>query len=247
MDGKYARDPRCDLYHTEGFAAAASGGSTLDPLTDDQLAAAAAAGDTDAFEVLVARMSPALIRYLRRMVADPQLVEDLAQDTLLDAWKGLPDFAFRSTFRTWMFSIAHRKVVDHRRRRHDIPAAEDRFTDLATPEPQPADAALRSTLMDALQIELEILPATPRAVWWLREVEGLSLDEIARVLRLSDGAVRGHLQRTRKRLTTRLAPWQPGAHEGVACQTARHVTVPVGRHRPVVRSTAGPHTPEHLL
>ena len=75
-------------------------------MSDDDLAGAAAVGDQDAFEILVTRLSPGLLRYLRRMVTDPQIAEDLAQDTLLDAWKGLPDFEFRSTFRTWMFGIA---------------------------------------------------------------------------------------------------------------------------------------------
>ena len=158
-------------------------------------------------------MSPILLRYLRRMVPDPQTAEDLAQDTLLDAWKGLPDFAFRSTFRTWMFAIAHRKTVDHRRRRHDIPTADEHFADLAATEPLPADEVMRSTLVEALRVELGHLPSTSRAAWWLREVEGLSLTEISRVLCISTGSVRGHLQRSRKFLATRLAPWRTGAPE----------------------------------
>ncbi|MET9201989.1 sigma-70 family RNA polymerase sigma factor [Gordonia sp. NPDC003585] len=178
-------------------------------MSDDELAGAASVGDSEAFGILVTRMSPGLLRYLRRMVSDPQLAEDLAQETLLAAWKGLPDFEFRSSFRTWMFGIAHRKTVDHRRRRHEVPTDDEQFVDLAATEPLPADEVERLTLIEALRAELPNLPATSRAAWWLREVEGLSTTEIAKVLQLSNGSVRGHLQRSRKFLSTRLAPWKP--------------------------------------
>ncbi|MFT4044003.1 MAG: RNA polymerase sigma factor [Gordonia sp. (in: high G+C Gram-positive bacteria)] len=182
--------------------------------TDDQLAAAAAAGDSEAFAVLVRAVSPSLLRYLRRMVDDPQTAEDLAQDTLLDAWRGLPDFEFHSSFRTWMFRIAHRRTVDHWRRHRDVPIDSERFVDLADPRPLPADEALRMSLVDALRRELATLPEISRAVWWLREAEGLSLTEISRVLQISVGSVRGHLQRSRKYLATRLSPWRPAESGG---------------------------------
>ncbi|MBM7366137.1 RNA polymerase sigma factor [Gordonia hydrophobica] len=183
----------------------------LDGFTDEELAAAAAAGDPEAFEVLVTRMAPIVLRFVRRMVGDAQTGEDLAQETVLALWRGLPEFAFRSTVRTWVLGIAHRKVVDHYRRRRDVPAPDTRFADLEAPEPLPAEAAEQTALRDALRTELSQMQATPRAVWWLREVEGLSLAEIATVLSLTDGSVRGHLQRSRAFLTTRLAPWKPGA------------------------------------
>ncbi|MFW0792538.1 sigma-70 family RNA polymerase sigma factor [Gordonia sp. CPCC 205515] len=180
-------------------------------MSDDALAAAAAAGDSAAFGVLAARVSPGLLRYLRRMLPDTQAAEDLAQETLLHAWKGLPDFGFRSSFRTWMFAIAHRKTVDYHRRRRDVPADGDRFADIADPTPLPADQVEHASLVEALRRELSALPATSRAVWWLRDVEGLSLQEIARILRISTGSVRGHLQRSRRYLSVRLAPWKPSA------------------------------------
>lgn len=183
---------------------------SLRDFSEDELAADAAAGDAEAFSVLVGKVSPALLRYLRRMVDDPQTAEDLAQDTLLDAWRGLPDFAFRSSFKTWMFGIAHRRTVDHWRRRRDVPTEQERFADLTDPRPLPSDAVLHTTLVEALRSELTTLPETSRAVWWLREAEGLSLTEISRVLQISVGSVRGHLQRSRRYLATRLAPWRPG-------------------------------------
>ncbi|MFT4127335.1 MAG: sigma-70 family RNA polymerase sigma factor [Gordonia sp. (in: high G+C Gram-positive bacteria)] len=176
---------------------------------DDDLAGAAAVGDSEAFDLLVRRVSPGLLRYLRRMIADPQAAEDIAQETLLDTWKALPDFGFRSSFRTWMFTIAHRKTIDYQRRRHDIPAAAEHFEDLVAAGPLPPEQVENRSVMVALQIELGKLPSTARAVWWLREVEGLSLGEISRVLQISTGSVRGHLQRSRHYLSIRLAPWRP--------------------------------------
>lgn len=179
-------------------------------MSDDELAAAAAVGDREAFGLLVARVPPGLLRYLRRMVPDPQTAEDLAQETLMHAWKSLPDFAFRSSFRTWMFAIAHRRTTDYRRRRRELPTADEQFAALADPCPLPADVAEHSSLVEALRTELGNLPPTSRTAWWLRENEGMSLDEIARVLQTSTGSVRGHLQRSRRYLSIRLRPWRPG-------------------------------------
>ncbi|MBD0859995.1 sigma-70 family RNA polymerase sigma factor [Gordonia sp. zg691] len=182
----------------------------LADLGHDDLAGAAAVGDTEAFAVLVRRMTPALLRYMRRMVSDTQTAEDLTQETLLDAWKGLPDFEFRSTFRTWVFTIAHRKSVDYHRRRRDVPIVDGRFAEIEAAGPLPPEQVERQLLIDALRAELDNLPSTSRAAWWLKEVEGLTLEETSRVLRISTGSVRGHLQRSRKFLHTRLAPWDPG-------------------------------------
>lgn len=196
-----------DLHH--GTADGDDAG--LEGFSDEELAAAAATGDSEAFEVLLARMAPIVLRFVRRMIDDPQSAEDLAQETLFAVWRGLPDFEFRSSVRTWTLGIANRKVVDHYRRRRDVPAPDTRFVDLESPEPLPAEEAERTELRDALREELSRMRSTPRAVWWLKEVEGLTLSEISAVLAISDGSVRGHLQRSRAFLTTRLAPWRPGA------------------------------------
>ncbi len=212
MKAKTARSDSSDVGHIDVAVrvdARPSPAIVLDDLSDDELAAASAVGDAEAFGVLVTRVTPGLLRVLRRMVPDRQIAEDLAQETLLDAWKGLGDFGFRSTFRTWMFSIAHRKVVDHLRRRRDVPTEGERFIDLASPDPLPADQVINTSLVEALQRELAAMPDTPRAVWWLRETEGLSIADIARVLGISHGSVRGHLQRSRRYLATRLSPWRP--------------------------------------
>ncbi|GAA3948795.1 sigma-70 family RNA polymerase sigma factor [Gordonia caeni] len=196
-----------DLNHSRS----AGGDFEMNGFSDEELAAAAAAGDPEAFDQLISRTAPILLRFVRRMVDDAQVAEDIAQETLLAVWRGLPDFAFRSRVRTWILGIAHRKVVDHYRRHRDYPTDGQDFESLASAEPLPSDQAERAELVVALRAELTQLPPTSRAVWWLREVEGLSLAEISGVLGISNGSVRGHLQRSRAFLTTRLAPWRPGA------------------------------------
>ncbi|EGD54938.1 RNA polymerase sigma factor [Gordonia neofelifaecis] len=203
-----------DLNHTIG-----DGWAGLDGFTDEELAAAAAAGDPEAFDVLVGRLAPVVLRFMRRMVDDPAVAEDLVQETLLAVWKGLPDFGFHSKVRTWALGIAHRKAVDHYRRTHEVPSADETFADLASAQPLPSESVEKSELVDALRAELASLPQTSRAVWWLKEVEGLKMAEIGQALRISNGSVRGHLQRSRSYLSTRLAPWRPGAPDPAPAET----------------------------
>ncbi|MGZ8177933.1 RNA polymerase sigma factor [Williamsia sp. SKLECPSW1] len=177
--------------------------------TDESLAASAAVGDRGAFEELVRRTLPLLLRYARRLTPDAQNAEDVVQETLVAAWKGLPKFGFQSSFRTWVFSIAHRKIIDLRRRRVDAPSDDEMMIAVPDRRPGPADTAVGRSLHEALEVELAALTPTARAVWWLREMEGLSHPEIGEILSISPNSVRGHLQRTRARLAERLEPWRP--------------------------------------
>lgn len=178
--------------------------------SDETLARAAAVGDRAAFDELVRRTLPMLLRYARRMVSDAGNAEDVVQEALLAAWKGLPRFGFQSSFRTWVFSIAHRKIIDLRRRRSDVAADDEFLTAIPSSSPTPLDDAMGTSLRDALERELAEMPYLSRATWWLREMEGLSHPEIARVLDITPNSVRGHLQRTRARLAERMEPWRPG-------------------------------------
>ncbi len=187
-------------------------GDTADVATDSDelLARAAAIGDRAAFDELVHRTLPVLLRYARRMTPDQQNAEDIVQETLLASWKGLPRFNFQSSFRTWVFSIAHRKIIDLRRKHRELAADDEFLAAVPSTSPTPIDDAMEMSLMEALERELADLPYNSRAAWWLREMEGLSHPEIARILQITPGSVRGHLQRTRARLAERMEPWRPG-------------------------------------
>lgn len=194
--------------------------------SDETLARAAAVGDRAAFDELVRRTLPMLLRYARRMVSDVGNAEDVVQEALLAAWKGLPRFGFQSSFRTWVFSIAHRKIIDLRRRRSEVAADDEFLTAIPSSSPTPLDDAMGTSLRDALERELAELPYLSRATWWLREMEGLSHPEIARVLDITPNSVRGHLQRTRARLAERMEPWRPGRDPAVSDRPARRADPP---------------------
>ncbi len=180
----------------------------LRSLSDETLARRAQRGDAAAFDVLVQRHAPALHRFVARTMPERAECDDIVQESLIAAWKALPTFAFRSSVRTWMFSIAARKTADVLRRRSVVVDSEA-VDDAVAREPGPVEKATDRDFLDALGRELARLPYPARAAWWLREVDGLSVAEIARVLRTSEGSVRGHLHRTRQRLAGALEGYRP--------------------------------------
>lgn len=211
--------------------------------SDETLARAAEVGDRAAFDELVRRTLPMLLRYARRMVSDAGNAEDVVQEALLAAWKGLPRFGFQSSFRTWVFSIAHRKIIDLRRRRSEVAADDEFLTAIPSSSPTPLDDAMGTSLRDALERELAELPYLSRATWWLREMEGLSHPEIARVLDITPNSVRGHLQRTRARLAERMEPWRPGRDPAGDDRPPTRPDPSARRHPPARRAARTQHRP----
>ncbi|GAB3130722.1 sigma-70 family RNA polymerase sigma factor [Tsukamurella serpentis] len=179
------------------------GADLLPSLSDETLTRRAQRGDTAAFDVLVRRHAGAMHRFVARTMPERSDCDDIVQESLIAAWKAMPTFAHRSTLRTWLFSIAARKTADVLRRRTPVVDSEA-VQDAVASEPGPGQTAADRDFLDALGRELGRLPYQARAAWWLREVDGLSVAEIASVLRTSEGSVRGHLQRTRKRLAEAL-------------------------------------------
>lgn len=180
----------------------------LSSLSDETLAKRAQRGDVDSFDAIVQRHAPAIYRFVARTLPERTDCDDIVQEALIAAWNALPNFAFRSTLRTWLFSIAARKTADLLRRRGPVVVSEI-VQDVATSEPGPVEKVADSDFLDALSRELSRMPYPSRAAWWLREVDGLSIEEIASVLRTTEGSVRGHLQRTRRRLAEALEGYRP--------------------------------------
>jgi RNA polymerase sigma-70 factor (ECF subfamily) len=181
----------------------------LGGLPDGLLVERAAEGDDDAFAVLVYRHSPALLALAHRLLGDPADAEEALQDALVSAWRRLPEFRGDATFRTWMYRIVTNRCLNVMRRR-DSPAPLD-----AVPEPaahdaagEPARAAESAAATEALAEALGRLRADQRACWVLRELQGLSYDEIAEVVGASEQTVRGRLFRARRTLMKEMAPWR---------------------------------------
>lgn len=181
----------------------------------------ARAGDPGAFETLVRRYQGWVFTLALRMLADRAEAEDVAQEIFLKAYRGLKRFRGESRFSTWLYAIASHHCLNHlaaRRRRpqHDgpgsarpNPALEDRpalVDRLADPAPR-ADALLeRADRARLVQAELANLTEEHRIILILRDIQGLSYEEIAEALRLELGTVRSRLHRARMEMKARLAP-----------------------------------------
>lgn len=177
---------------------------------DDELARRAARGDELAFAVLVDRHGPGLHRYGARLLPDGRAVEDCLQETLIAAWRGLPGFRGQSSVKTWLFTIARRQTFAQLRAAGPAGPPEpadvlDRIADLRD---DPARSGVVSGLREALDLALTLLPTQQRSAWILREVEELSYAEIAVVLGVTAGSVRGLLARGRATLAESLADWR---------------------------------------
>jgi RNA polymerase sigma-70 factor, ECF subfamily len=179
--------------------------------TDEQdLTVAAALGDRDAFAELVRRCGPSMHRYAVGMLdADLHAAEDAVQEAFAKAWVALPTFEHRSSVRTWLLRITANEVHSARRRRRPLIVDDEIFEHVPErPAWEPHEHAGAAALLEALDLALQELPWRQRASWILREIEGLSYDEMAAVLDTSVTVVRGQLHRARATLVIRLEQWR---------------------------------------
>lgn len=175
--------------------------------TDEALVRCARAGDRAAFDRLVERYASRVFRMIRAQVGDPSLAEDLAQETLLNAFVALPRFGFRSSFYTWLYRIMTNTVGQHQRknaRRRDL----DAMVDNRKVEPVQAPDALLESREAREQVwrALAALPEEYREPVVLREWEGKTYAEIAEVLGCPLGTVASRIARARGLLAERLRP-----------------------------------------
>ncbi len=177
--------------------------------SDDALVRAARLGDQAAFRAIVDRHGPSMYRYALRLVGSDFDAAEVTQEALVSAWKDLRSFQGRSTLKTWLIRLVHRRAVDLQRHRRPTPINDDLLSVIARPaRDNPLQEVLDAELLEALQQALDELPWHQRATWLLREVEEMSYDEIAIALAMPVGSVRGHLQRGRKNLAERMARWR---------------------------------------
>ncbi len=209
---------------TQVPVAAPATARTIEGDEDRDLVSRARTGDTGAFEALVRRYQRWVFTLALRMVGEPAEAEDMAQEIFLKAYRGLKGFKGASRFSTWLYSIASHHCLNHLqalRRRPSAPrraagviaassndpsVAVDRMADGA---PR-ADALLeRADLVRILQAELANLTEDHRIILVLRDIHGLSYEEIAESLGLELGTVRSRLHRARLEMKARLVPHLP--------------------------------------
>jgi len=167
----------------------------------------AALSDDQALTLLVREHSAAIFRVARSIVGDAATAEDVTQETLIKAWKALPEFRGDAPLRAWLLRIAHNTAVSTLRRRRDQPTEPEHLPEVATGV-DPSRSAQGRIAVDHLNRALADLDVTSRSIVVLREVEGMSYQEIAEILRLPMPTVKTRLLRARRLLTVQLQEWR---------------------------------------
>lgn len=176
-------------------------------------------GDQRAFEMLVVKYQRRIERLIARMVRDTDLVEDIAQETFIRAYRALPNFRGESAFYTWLYRIgvntAKKALLGLKRdplvteaalasmdEDDDSSRVENEMTSGETPETLMASRQVAETVNEAIEALSEDL----RQAITLREIEGLSYEEISEMMNCPIGTVRSRIFRAREAIASKLRP-----------------------------------------
>jgi RNA polymerase sigma-70 factor (ECF subfamily) len=183
---------------------------------DLSLVAKARAGEPDAFRALVVRYQRKVYALALGIVKDPDLAWDVAQEAFVRVHRALPEFEGKSAFSTWLFRIATHLGIDAVRRERasrkddlddvseaDVAEAGEGILATALGN-DPRENALRRELAGKIQEALATLPEKHRTILVLREVEGLSYEELAERLGIHKGTVMSRLFHARKKMQAAL-------------------------------------------
>jgi len=173
---------------------------------DEEIVARVLAGDATLFEVLMRRHNTRLYRAVRGILRDEAEVEDVMQQAYLRAYTALREYEGRSAFSTWLVRIGLNEALGRlrsRRRTAPLEALEDGSALEGSMEqhvPTPEEKAASHQALELLERAIDRLPAIHRTVILLREVEGLSTEETATALEVSEAVVKVRLHRARTAL-----------------------------------------------
>jgi len=187
---------------------------------DFQLVQRTVAGDQKAFELLVIKYQRRIERLIGRMVRDVDLVEDIAQETFIRAYRALHQFRGDAQFYTWLYRIAvntaKKALVDMRRdptiTESALRRASDDDDETYRPGNEPTTDETPETVLAANEIAaavnaaMDALPVELRQAVTLREIEGLSYEEIAEVMNCPIGTVRSRIFRAREAISAKVKP-----------------------------------------
>ena len=198
----------------------------MQAIEDPGLLAAAQAGDERAFRALVEPHRRAIEVHCYRMLGSLPDAEDVAQETLLRAWRSLERFERRSTVHTWLYRIATNACLDELERRPRRPEPtvdlypDERLEDAGVALADPAARyALREGMELALLTAIQLLPGRQRAVLILRDVLGWTGPEVVDLLQSTGAAVNSALQRARATVDAAMGP-RPASGAGEPCCVA---------------------------
>ncbi len=173
-------------------------------------------GERHAFDLLVIKYQRKIMRLLSRMIHDPAEIEDVAQEAFIKAYRALPQFRGESAFYTWLYRIAlntarNWQAASFRRPATVTPLENedgetfdqiDGLSDHSTPESLMASRQVAQAVNEAI----DELPDDLRAAIVLREIEGMSYEEIASTMQCPIGTVRSRIYRAREAIAARLRP-----------------------------------------
>jgi RNA polymerase sigma-70 factor (ECF subfamily) len=189
----------------------------VEPTPDQLLVQRVQAGDQKAFELLVAKYQRRIFRLISRFIRDAALAEDVSQETFLRAYRAIGKFRGESQFYTWLYRIAvntaKKAIADSARDpviRESSTISEDgetfvsgeQLSDMETPEAVLASREIARTVNAAM----DALPEDLRTAIALREIEGLSYEDIAQAMSCPVGTVRSRIFRARESIARQLRP-----------------------------------------
>ena len=190
-------------------------GAMSDDVSDRELVERVQRGERRAFDLLMLKYQHRIAKLIARYVQDPAEVLDVAQDAFMKAYRAIPRFRGDSAFYTWMYRIAINTAKNHlaaqaRRPRDsgvDVMDAEQfdgvaELKESVTPE----GLALTEEIQNTVAAAIEALPEDLKVAISLRELEGLSYEDIARVMECPIGTVRSRIFRAREAINARLDP-----------------------------------------
>ncbi|BEP53354.1 RNA polymerase sigma factor RpoE [Variovorax sp. V118] len=187
---------------------------------DFQLVQRTVAGDQKAFELLVIKYQRRIERLIGRMVRDVDLIEDIAQETFIRAYRALHQFRGEAQFYTWLYRIAvntaKKALVDMKRdptvSESALRSSSDDEDETYRPGNEPTSDETPESVMaaneiaSAVEAAMEALPTELRQAVTLREIEGMSYEEIAEVMDCPIGTVRSRIFRAREAISARVKP-----------------------------------------
>jgi RNA polymerase sigma-70 factor (ECF subfamily) len=159
---------------------------------------------------LTRRHADAVYRVALSVTRSHEMAEDVAQDALLKAWQALPSFRGDAPLKNWLLRITHNTAISALRRRRDVHLDPADIPEAPAPPHASVEARVEANIsVEAFGDALRRLDDLSRSVVVLREVEGLSYEEIAQVLDVSLPTVKTRLLRARRTLAAALEGWQP--------------------------------------
>lgn len=168
-------------------------------------------GDVNSFELLVLKYQRKIFSIIYRLTNDPEDVEDIAQEVFLKAYKALDNFKGKSSFYTWIYRIAVNTCFNYKKTKKEnqyqnleSDSESDKFFNAAENLLETDQLIERQELSKKINEAINSLSEEQRTIIILRDVEGVSYDEIGKILGCPSGTVRSRLFRARQELKTKL-------------------------------------------